>query len=141
MLGKLFGEKHHHDPLDPASPAAARLERDRAALEEFAGRVHDKLEIVPGDRATYVFIGRPPEAFGIAWFEHGEEHNFKRLMKDHGLSAAEVQRRSDELREAYARTRDEPRYETTLGGRKVLVHRSPALERDVVEIVHRVEAE
>jgi hypothetical protein len=141
MLGKLFGEKQHHEALDPASPSARRLERDRAALEDFARRVHDRLELVPGDRATYVFIGRPPEAFGIAWFQGGEEHNFKRMMKDHGLSTAEVQRRSDELREAYARTRDDPRWETTLGGRKVLVHQSPMLERDVVEIIHRVEAE
>jgi hypothetical protein len=138
FLGKLFGSEKEHLPLDPSSPAATRLERDRAVLEEFARKVHDKLEFVPGSRATYVFIGHPPDAFGIAWIEHGEEHNFKRLMKEKGLSQREVQVRSDELRAAYVRSKEEPRYATDIGGKHVLVTPSPSLESEVVEIIHRV---
>lgn len=139
LLGKLFGgEKEERLHLDPSSTAAARLERHRATLEEFAHRVHDKLELVPGDRAIYVFIGKPPDMFGIAWLEGGEEHNFKRLMKDKGLSQREVQVRSDELRAAYLRSKDAPRYTAEFGGKHVLVTPSPELERDVVEIIHRV---
>jgi hypothetical protein len=138
LLGKLFGGERQRPPLDPSSSVAARLQRDRPAIEEFARRVHDKLELVPGDRATYVFIGKPPDAFGIAWFERGEEHNFKRLMKEKGLSTVEMQRRSDELRAAYVRSAEEPRFTADFGGKHVLVTPSPALERDVVEIVHRV---
>jgi hypothetical protein len=141
FLGKLFGSEKDHPPLDPSSPAATRLERDRAVLEEFAGRVHDKLELVPGARATYVFIGRPPEAFGIAWIEHGEEHNFKRLMKEKGLSQREVQVRSDELRAAYVRSKEAPRYAADVGGKHVLVTPSPTLEAELVEIIHRVAEE
>ncbi len=139
FLGKLFGSDKEHLPLDPSSTAAARLERDRAMLEEFARKVHDKLELVPGNRATYVFIGRPPDAFGIAWFEYGEEHNFKRLMKDRELSQREVQVRSDELRAAYIRSKDEPRYRADIGGKHVLVTPSSTLEQEIVEIIHRVE--
>lgn len=140
LLGRLFGgERQEVAPLDPSSAAASRLERDRAALEDFARRVHDKLELVPGERATYVFIGRPPDAFGIAWLERGEEHNFKRLVKEKGLSAAEVQGRSEELRAAYARSAGEPRFRADFGGKHVLVTPSAALEREVVEIIHRVE--
>jgi hypothetical protein len=139
LLGKLFGgEKEERLPLDPSSTAAARLERHRRTIEEFARKVHDKLELVPGERAVYVFIGKPPDMFGIAWLESGEEHNFKRLMKDKGLSQAQVQIRSDELRAAYVRSKDEPRYTAEFGGKHVLVTPSPALERDVVEIIHRV---
>jgi hypothetical protein len=141
FLGKLFGSEKEHLPLDPSSQAAARIERDRAALEEFAHRLHDKLELVPGSRATYVFIGRPPDAFGIAWIEYGEEHNFKRLMKEKGLSQREVQVRSDELRAAYVRTQEEPRYTTELGGKHVLVTPSATLESEVVDIIHRVAEE
>ena len=141
MLGRLFGgEKEERLPLDPSSPAAARLERQRGTVEEFTHKVHDKLEFVPGERAIYVFIGKPPDMFGIAWLENGEEHNFKRLMKDKGLSQREVQIRSDELRAAWLRHKDEPRYQAEFAGKKVLVTPSPALERDVVEIIHRVEA-
>lgn len=140
FLGKLFGgEKEHRPPIDPSSRAAARLERDRAALEEFAHRVHDKLELVPGERATYVFIGKPPDAFGIAWLERGEEHNLKRLVKERGLSAADVQRRSDELRAAWVRSAGEPRFTAEFGGKHVVVTPSATLEREIVEIIHRVE--
>lgn len=138
LLGRLFGGEQEHAPLDPSSPAARRLERDREVLDAFARRVHDKLELVPGSRATYVFIGKPPDAFGIAWIEYGEEHNFKRLMKDKGLSQAEVQGRSDELRQAYLRSKDEPRYRAELGGKHVLVTPSSRLEEELLEIIHRV---
>lgn len=138
FLGKLFGSEQEHQPLDPSSLAARRLERDRTVLEEFARKVHDKLEFVPGSRATYVFIGKPPDAFGIAWIEYGEEHNFKRMMKDKGLSQAEVQSRSDELRQAYVRSKGDPRYRAEIGGKHVLVTPSGRLEEELVEVIHRV---
>jgi hypothetical protein len=138
ILGKLFGGEQEHLPLDPASTAATRLERDKGVLEEFAHRVHDKLELIPGSRATYVFIGKPPDAFGIAWIEYGEEHNFKRLMKDKGLSQQQVQVRSDELRAAYIRSKGEARFKADLGGKHVLVTPSSSLEQELVEIIHRV---
>jgi hypothetical protein len=140
FLGKLFHTEKEHAPLDPSSTAASRLARDRAVLEEFAQRVHDRLELVPGERATYVFIGKPPDMFGIAWLEHGEEHNFKRMMKEKGLSQREVQVRSDELRAAFVRSQGEPRYAADVGGKRVLVTPSATLERDVIDIIHRVEA-
>jgi hypothetical protein len=139
FLGRMLGTEKHHLTLDPASPAAARLALDRATVEEFAHKVHDKLELVPGERAIYVFIGRPPDAFGIAWLEHGEEHNFKRLMKEKGLSDAQVRARSEELRGAYVRSKEEPRYTAEIAGKHVLVTPSPSLERELVDIIHRVE--
>lgn len=138
FLGKLFGSEKEHQPLDPSSRAAARLERNRPTIEEFAKKVHDKLELVPGERAIYVFVGRPPDAFGIAWLEKGEEHNFKRLMQEKGLSQREVQVRSDELRAAYVRSKDAPRYSLDVGGKHVLVTPSETLEREIVDIIHRV---
>lgn len=139
LLGKLFGGEKEHPALDPASPAAARIERSRAMLDEFARKLHDKVELVPGERAIYAFIGRPPDAFGIAWFEQGEEHNFKRLMKDKGLQQRDVQIRSDQLRSAYIRAKEEPRFATTLGGKKVVVTPSATLERELLQIIHEVE--
>jgi hypothetical protein len=138
FLGKLFGTEKERLPLDPSSTAAQRLDRNRVVLDEFARKVHDKLEFVPGERAVYVFIGRPPDAFGIAWIEGGEEHNFKRMMKEKGLSELQVRQRSEELREAYARAKEEPRYTTDIGGKHVLVTPSATLERELVEIIHRV---
>lgn len=138
FLGKLFGSEKERLPLDPSSTAAARLDRNKVVLDEFARKLHDKLEFIPGERAIYVFIGRPPDAFGIAWIENGEEHNFKRLMKEKGLSEIQFKQRSEELRAAYVRSKDEPRYTTDLGGKHVVVTPSDTLEGELVDIIHRV---
>lgn len=135
LLAGLFGGEKEHPALDRSNPAHARIERDRESLEGFAKRVQDKLEIVPGERGVYVFIGKPPKTFGIVWFHDGVEQNFRLLMKEKGLSAATVQTLSDQLRDAYARHQGEPRYGWELAGRKVTVTPSAGLERDVAQII------
>jgi hypothetical protein len=137
LLGRLFGgEKEHHPPLDPASAEGARMERHREVATAFAQRIHDKLEVVPGERVLYAFIGNPPDAFGIAWFEGGEEHNLKTLMKAKGLSQLQVQHISEELRHAYVRSQGEPRYVLEAGKKKITVTPSASLERELVKIIH-----
>jgi hypothetical protein len=135
LLAGLFGGAKEYPALDRSSPALERIERDRAMLEGFAKRVQDKLEVVPGERGLYIFVGKPPKTFGIVWFHDGVERNFKLLMKEKGLSAASVQTLSDQLREAYTRTQNEPRYAYDLAGRKVVVTPSAELQRDVAQII------
>jgi hypothetical protein len=140
FLGKLFGSEPESPPLDPSSTAAARIEQNRPALEGFANKIHDKLQVVPGERAVYVFIGRPPEAFGVVWFEKdGEEHNFKTMMKNRGIDQKQVGVIAEHLRQAYIRHQDEPRYTSNLGSKKVVVIPSPALERDVASVIHEAD--
>ena len=59
-------------------------------------------------------------------------------MKEKGLSEGEVRTRSEELRTAYVRSKDEPRFTADVGGKHVLVTPSPTLERELVDIIHRV---
>ena len=140
LLDKLFGTRKAQLPaLDPSNPAVVRIDRDSATLSAFVASVRDKLELVPGSRATYVFIGRPPDAFGIVWFEGSEEHNLKRLMAERKLSQARAQVISDELRDAYERTMEEPRYAYTLGGKPLVVTPSAELEAALVKILHDVD--
>jgi hypothetical protein len=138
FLDTLFGGGKQLPLLEASSPTAAVLERSRTKLEDFAARVKDKLEIVPGERGTYVFVGKPPDAFGIVWFHDGEESNFKILMKERGLSAQKVQILSDQLRDAYKANRAEPRYAWKLGGRDVTVTPSASLEQQVAAIIRGV---
>lgn len=138
LLSTLFGGEKEHPPLDPSSPTAQRLERDRQALEQFANRVKDRLEIVPGERGTYVFVGKPPKTFGVVWFREGQEGNFRTLTKERGLSTQKVQILSDDLRQAYVRNQAEPRYSYTLAGRKVTVTPSTPLDQDVTAIISSV---
>ena len=139
LLDKLFGTDTHQPALDPTSAGAARIEKSRSVLEAFAKKIHDKMEIVPGERAVYIFIGHPPDRFGIAWFEGTEEHNLKRLMADKKLSQQRINALSEELRGAYQRCSGEPRYRHMLGGKQVLVTPSLSLEAELLRILHRIE--
>lgn len=140
LLGKLFGSEPERLPFEPSSPGWERLERHRDVVEAFASRLHDRLEVVPGERILYAFVGRPPEAFGVAWFEGGEEHNLKSLMKARGLTQAEVQAISAELRAAYERSRAEPRFDLQAGKKHVLVTPSASLERELATILSHAAA-
>lgn len=139
LLGKLFGKEQELPPLDPASPAAQRIAKHKTELEAFVTKMHDRLEFVPADDAVYVFIGKPPGMFGMAWFHEGKEHNFKTLMKDKGLSQKKVQKMSAGLGEAYEKCMEEPKFSASVAGKKVIVHPSEPLLRDVVKIIHELE--
>lgn len=137
LLGKLFGGEPERPPLDPASPVVGRLEKDKAALEGLAKKTQDKLEVVPGDKGLWVFVGKPPSTFGLVWFQDGKEGNLKLLMQEKGLSAAKVQIVSDNLRDAYVRHKEAPRYAWKIGDRQVVVTPSQQLEADVVGIIRQ----
>jgi hypothetical protein len=138
FLGKLFGGGEELAPLDPGSAASRRIEAQRPALEGMAGRLRDRMELVPAEEMVLVFIGRPPDQFGVAWFTKGEEHNFKRLLSEKGMAQRDVQRIADLLRAAYERHREEPRYTVTLAGKKVTVNPAPSLAADVAKVIMAV---
>ena len=140
LFDKLLGKDDALPPLDPGSEAAKRLETFKPQLEAFAARVKDKLEIVPSDKAVYIYIGKPPSAFGVAWYgSDGKEHNFKTLMQDRGLSQQQVQIFSDKLRDAYDREKDAPRFAAMLSGRAVKVTPDDNLSKDVSRIIGELE--
>jgi hypothetical protein len=139
LFGKLFGGGKEYPPLEPSTPEGQRFEPYRDVAAGFAAKLHDKLEVIPSKRALYAFIGNPPDAFGIAWFEGTEEHNLKTLMKAKGLTTARVQQLSDELRRAYVRSAAEPRFSVQLGKKKITVTPSQTLEQELVKIIHEAE--
>ena len=140
FFGKLFGTEKELPPLDPGTPGSQRIERQRAVLEPWAAKLHDPLEVVPGERAVYVFIGRPPDRFGIAWFEaDGVEHNLKTLAQRRKFTVRQMNELSAHLRKAYERSQQAPRFSLSLGQRKAKVILSPELEKDLLGIIHEVE--
>jgi hypothetical protein len=137
LLGKLFGGGEEIPPLDPSSPAAEKLARDGALLADLSARAKDRLEVVPGARTTVVLVGKPPKTFGVVWFEGGREHNVKKLVKERGLTAGQVDRLTDELRAAYVAAQDAPRRSWTVAGAPVVVIPSETLAREVVAAIER----
>ncbi len=140
FLDALFGSKKpQHPPLDPDSPLAARLARHRASLDAFAAKVRDSIEAVPGERTLYLFIGKPPEMFGIAWFDGDREESLRTIMKSKNLPQSRVQRISDDVRDLYVRHREAPRFAVAAAGKTVTVTDAAALCIDLDRVIDEVE--
>ena len=101
FFSKILGGGKDYPPLDPAHPAAERVNQVQASLEQLAGDIPDSLEVVPAEKGVYVFAGKPPTKFGMFWIQGKEIHNFKTLSKAKGLSSLDLQPIVEKLRDAY----------------------------------------
>ena len=138
LLGKLFGKEKELPQLDSSSSAAAQLNAHKSALEPFVTKIHDRMELVPAEKTVYVYIGKPPSMFGLAWFENGQEVNFKSFTASKGLKQKQIQSIYGKLGEAYAASETAARFETVIAGKKVVVIPSEDLAKKIDEIVHTV---
>jgi hypothetical protein len=107
-------------------------------LHELAGQVNDLLEVVPAEHTAYVFLGKPPKKFGLAWIHDGKISGLNTLVEEHGLTPPEVGKVVDQLREAYERNQDVDRYTATVKDVDVVVTPSTELEKEVHEIIERI---
>ena len=138
LFGSLFSSKPDYPAIDPSSTAASRIAQVKPPLGELAGRVKDPLEVVPAEQAAYVFIGKPPKRFGLAWIHDGEIYGLNTLVEEHGLKPLEVEKVVEQLREAYERNADVSRFCATVQDRDVVVTPSAKLEQEVHEIIDKV---
>jgi len=138
LFGNLFSSKPDFPAIDPTSAAAARIAEVSNELGELAGQVKDPLEVVPAEHAAYVFIGKPPKRFGLAWIHDGKVSGLNTLVEEHDLKPLEMEKVVDQLREAYERHADASRFCTTVQDRDVVVTPSAGLEQEVHEIIDKV---
>lgn len=139
LLDKLFGSRTpDYPPIDPQSPPAEHLAAVEDKLGELAGQVKDAMEVVPSERGAYVFLGKPPKRFGLAWIHDGEISGLAHLVKDHGLKPTEVGGVLDSLRRAYERSAEARRYTADVHGRTVVVTPSEQLEAEVHGIIEAI---
>jgi hypothetical protein len=138
FFDKMFGGAPKYPELDSASAAAGRLEAIRGNLETLARDVSEPMEVIPSEAGAFVFIGKPPKKFGIAWIEDNQVKSFKTLMEEHGVSGDEVAKVSEELREAYLRHLDAEHYRTRIAERNIVVTPSEPLEQEVREILSQL---
>jgi hypothetical protein len=138
ILGKLFGGKHDYPSLDSSTPAAKQLEAARPPLEKLTNETKDPLEVVAAEDSVYIFLGKPPKKFGIAWIEDGDKIvNFKSLVDEKGLSPTSLNHLSEELRKAYIAHQDKPRYVTKISDREVVVIPSTSLLNNLKGVVEQ----
>ncbi len=138
LFSNLFSSKPDFPAIDPASTAASRVAEVEKQLDELGSKVKDQLEVIPSEHAAYVFIGKPPKKFGLAWIHDGKVSGLNTLVEEHGLSALEVEKVLDQLRQAYERNADVNRYRASVHERDVVVTPSAKLEKEVHEIIDHV---
>jgi len=135
FLSKILGGTPDYPQLQPDMSAAQQLKAVRTNLEELAKEVKEPMEVVPGESSAYVFIGKPPKRFGIAWIENDQIKSFKSVVAEQGVSQQMLNKVSDDLREAYKRHDDATRYQTKVGEREITVTPSEALKDEVRSIL------
>ena len=138
ILGKFFGAQPDYPRLDASDPAAKYLESVRPPLKKLADETNDSLEVVPAEDSVYVFIGKPPKQFGVAWIEDGNKIiNFKSLVEKKGISGSSLENLSKELRKAYVAHQEKPRYITKVSDRDVVVIPSTSLVNQLKGVVKK----
>jgi hypothetical protein len=135
MFDKWFGGNNDYPPLPADNEAKSRLDELKPQLEELASRVHDNLEVVPGEHEAYVYLGKPPKRFGIAWLHDGKVDGLNELVDEHKLSQPQVQQLIAKLSAAYQHASEAPRYSTEVGGKQVTVIPSNGLGKEVHQII------
>ena len=135
FLGKLFGFESKYPNLAPDTNAAKKLELMKGPLEELTKKVTDTMEVVPADDSAYVFIGKPPKNFGMAWIEKGKVYTFKTLAEEKAVPQQQITKMVDALADAYKRSDSESRYSAELGDKIVTVTPSQNLAREVKDII------
>jgi len=135
LLGNLFGGRPDYPELPADSYANSRLRDVKKELAGLAEETGEKLEVVPSEHAAYVFIGKPPKRFGLAWVQDGQVSNFKTLVEKHRVNPVQLERITDQLRAAYEDSADAPRYQAEVAGHPVVVTPSAQLEKGVHEAI------
>lgn len=138
FFSKLSGQKDYPE-LSPDNSAAAQLANIQASLETLVDEIPDKLEVIPDDGAAYVFIGKPPKKFGVAWIdEDGTIGKLHTLVSEKGIQPMVVQGISEELRTAYEKNQDVDRFTTVIAGKSITVTPCDELKKEVASIISKV---
>lgn len=135
LLDKLFGSKVEYPPLPAGDDALVQLDEVKAPLEELAHKVSDHLEVVPAEHEAFVFLGKPPKSFGIAWIHDGKVTGLKEFAEEHQMSQVEVGKLIVRLGEAYQHASEAPRFSAEIGGKQMVIIPSKGLEQEMHQIM------
>ena len=140
LLDKLFKSEPDYPALESDSEAARQIRQVESVLESLAENVSDKMEIVPANEETYIFLGKPPKVFGLAWIRDGKVKKLNDVVEAKGIPHHKVEALVEQVRAAYDRSQNDERYNAELAGRTVVVTLSEGLRDKVHEVVEKVVA-
>ncbi len=137
FFDRILSAKKDYPALDMDSSAASRIDMIREQLESLSKQVHKPLEVIPGEEGSYVFIGKPPKDFGIAWIEGEKVLNFKTLVDERGVKPDELLNLSNKLRKVYEENLDDARFTTKIGKKSIVVTPSEQFRNQVKDIIQK----
>ncbi len=135
LLSGVLGTREEHPKLPEDSYAKQRIESIRKELQKLVDETRDRIEIVPAQHAAYVFIGKPPKSFGLAWIHDGQISNLAALAQERKINPIKRERIDDALRNAYKKSQSEQRYTLEFGEQSIVVTPSQSLEQEVHEVI------
>lgn len=133
-----FGGQKEYPALGPGSPAAEQLANIQGCLENLVEEIPDRLEVIPDEGTAFVFIGKPPKKFGIAWIKNGQVKNLHSVAKEKGIQPMVLQGISEELRAAYEKNQNTDRFSTVIAGKSIVVTPCDSLKSEVANIVEKI---
>ena len=134
-MGLFDGFKKAKYPVLAEDTAAARAIAANPEFEAFVKGANDKMEVVPGAETLYFYVGNPPKAFGLVWFEDGARLDVRSLLGSGSLApepAATLTRRIREIYETYG---EAGRFEHRVSGHRLTVTASDEMYRELREAV------
>lgn len=135
IFGGLFGGGEDYPPLPDTSYAKDRINAVQNELKRLAAETNDRLEVVPAEQAAYVFVGKPPKNFGLAWIHDGKISNLAILAQERKINPIKRERIDDALRDAYKRSESADRFSVSIADNEYVVTPSESLEQDVHKII------
>ena len=137
IIEKWFSRERQHPQLEKNSPAAGHLRELEGPLKAVFERTEERVEVVPGQGRSFVFVGTPPQPLGLLWIEGGRIRGLNNFIIEHRLGLDRESGLVAAIAQAYERSGTAPRYRTILAGRGLVVTPSPRLALEVERILER----
>jgi hypothetical protein len=137
LFDGMFGQKHAD--LDPSGTAAGKIAEHGDAFESFATSANDRIEVVVGDGSLYAFIGKPPKAFGLLWFDGDGRHDVRSMMESKAMTREAASQLVGELPAIYSRHGADERFSYKVGSKGIIVTPSAAFHAEIQQAVARAQ--
>lgn len=134
LLKNLIGGEEH-PPLPDDSYAVERIRKVMPGLRQLIEETNDRFEVVPAEQWAYVFIGKPPKKFGMAWITGDKVENLGELARQKHFSPITLEKIEDQLSDAYKRSATDQRFVLEVEGKEVIVTPSGDLESEVNRVI------
>lgn len=135
IFGNLFKKGKEYPLLDPACEAAKKLDALRETLGAWAKNISHPIEVVPAEKAAYLFIGNPPEQFGLGWIKDGKLSILKKVVDERKIPLEEFQSISNSLRKAYEQSLSAGRFHVIIENKKIIVTPSESLGKEIEQTI------